>query len=129
MFQELMNIALNIVRSLANSFGYEIKVILTDHEIKLKFASPEEKAVCWEEDHYVKGNVFLDGYANAIKPELSDIEDKYDMIASERYKSYMKNSLIEDIMRASKDSGVTKEQGFLMLALLQAVTIGAVIII
>jgi len=129
MFKNMFTLALNMTRALAYTFGYELRVELTDHEIKLNFADPNNEENCWDETHYVSGNLFIQGYANPIKPEVSDDFSDYELIESERYKSYMRNSLIDDIMKASKKSGITIGQAVLALGSLQIATIIMMVIL
>lgn len=104
--------------------------MLTEHKIKTKFESPSNENNAWDSNHWVYGNIFLKGIANPIKPKKSDVENgDYEIITSERYKSYMEQDLIDDMLQASKSSGLTLKNVALMLGALNILAVGLVFIL
>lgn len=120
MLGALFTILANGVRGIARIFGYELKIVLTEHKIKTKFDNPSREGNCWDSTHWTKGNIFLKGIANPIKPKKTEVEDgDWDLITSERYKTFMEQSLIDDMLQASKSDGLTLKTAVIALASLQ----------
>lgn len=120
MLGALFAMLLNSVRGIARMFGYELKIVLTEHKIKTKFDNPEREGNCWDSEHWVRGNIFFKGIANPIKPKKSEVKDgDWDIITSERYQTFMEQSLIDDMLQASKSDGLTLQQAVIALGALQ----------
>lgn len=94
-------------------FGNELDVIVDEHEIKLEMISPDSEEAelrAWDDQMFYQGNMHLEGVANPIKPEspqnetFGDDEEEPEWIYSEKYKDYMENKLIEDIVYEGKES-------------------------
>lgn len=111
----LGNLLLNLGRKLARADGRELAVDLSDHSIGIKMAKPDTDELAWDPDLYHRGCVFVDGYANPIKPvvnrnktledpdtidaEQPENEERHvEMISSSRYGDYMKQDLISQIL-------------------------------
>lgn len=105
--------------------GNELTVTLSNHDIKLGSDNPSSTEKVWEDDLYVEGNVYLDGYANPVKPDVPvteyDIEDDdLDLISTDRYKhnliSDLRDALIEE---GTEGSGLTVFHAIVVLGTLQ----------
>jgi hypothetical protein len=126
MLKYLFAALLNAVRGIARTFGYELKIVLTDHKILLKFDNPDREGSCWDKSHWTYGNIFIEGYANPVKPSITE-DDKTEMITSDRYKTFMEQSLIDDMLQASKSKGLTLLQAVIAIVSLQVATILAMV--
>jgi len=112
-------------RKLGRGAGYELAVEVSDHDITARMERPDKTERAWDEDLYKRGNMFVAGYANPIKPSVDynrDLEDPdtvdvvegdtdadsdgeddtteedVQLIASPRYREYMQQDLISQIL-------------------------------
>lgn len=110
------NALISFGRRLARADGSEVAVDLSSHSISIKMMRPDKEQRAWDPDLYHSGNVFLNEYANPIKPisrpnkELEEPdtvdcvvpdggeERHVEMISSERYGAYMKQDLISQLL-------------------------------
>lgn len=95
------------------------KVVLTPHKIKHEYISPPEdkEKLAWDEEMYVNGNVFPSNKANPVKLDTESGE----WISSQRYKEYMKNDLVESLIKTTEREGIDITTALkLMLGLLIA---------
>lgn len=91
---------INVLRALGRLCGYELVVTLTEHEIQLSLVDPDDLTRrAWDPSHFTSGNLFLEGWANPIKPSPGD-DGHEELIVSERYEQYMANDLVGDILQA-----------------------------
>lgn len=110
-------LAYDVVAGIMLILGYKLKVTVGEHKIYLdwvKASDLNERA--WDNSHYVNGNMFVKGYANPIKPRLDKEKSRLDMIASTRYKDFMKLQTIQNIAKLS--SGKTGNVSIKLLAVL-----------
>lgn len=120
-----------LTRSIVQMFGYELAVKIKEHSINLDFVDPDaldERA--YDDNHFVSGNIFVGEYANPIN--ITNIKNAYqeaDYIVSERYKEYMEQELIDDIIQSSKDSKLTITQATLILGALQMVSVAVIYVV
>ena len=127
MWQMWSNFRLKLTRSIANTFGYELEITVDDHEIDVKFVDPENKErKAWDSNHFVSGNIFYKDYANPINFKMVD-EQNLKFISSERYETFMEQSLIDDIVRSSKENSITLIQAVIVIVLTQLTTIGLMV--
>lgn len=126
------NLLLNVGRKMARADGRELAVDLSDHSINIKMARPDGDTQAWDPDLYHRGNVFVDGYANPIKPvvdknkelEEPDTVDEeatdghVEMISSSRYADYMKQDLISQLLNP-KEQWRLLAYGIIALGVLQ----------
>ena len=117
---------MNFGRSIGRAMGCEVAVELSDHSIDMKMQVPDKDQKAWDENLYKKGNVFYHGYANPIKPrvqhheglenpdeihsqvatvetdggdDVESFEEKHcQMISSPRYRDYMTQDLISQLL-------------------------------
>lgn len=130
MLGALFTMLANFVRGIARIFGYELKIVLTEHKIKTKFDNPEREGNCWDSTHWTRGNIFLKDIANPIKPKKSEVEDgDWDIITSERYQTFMEQSLIDDMLQASKSDGLSLKTAVIALASLQLLNLAGLYLI
>lgn len=122
------NVLIGWGRSLGKLLGCELAVDLNDHSITAKMQHPDKDNRAWDSNLYKSGNVFVDGYANPIKPRVEaneglenpdeithvegevDVEDDEEpdvddddgahtyLIASSRYRNYMRQDLISQLL-------------------------------
>lgn len=95
----------------------ELAVILSDHSIKTRMVDTDRDDLAWDHNLYRHGNVFIQDYANPIKPrvdhdpelqnsdeiQVDPPEDAHEdehvqMISSNRFASFMKQQLIESLL-------------------------------
>lgn len=121
-----VNMAYSVVDGMAAAFGLEPKVELSDHSIRYEYVRPDKDREAWDSNLYRRGNVFIGGYANPIKPrvhenpelenpntvdvvegndeETDDDTDEADdgphvnMISSARYRDYMRQDLVSQLL-------------------------------
>lgn len=130
MFEYLFTMLVNAIRGTARIFGYELKIVLTEHKIKTKFASPSSEKNNWDDSHWIRGNIFIDGIANPINISKQEVKNgDYEIITSERYKTFMEQSLIDDMLQASKSDGLTLKTVALILAMINILAVGLVFIL
>lgn len=135
MLEVIFTTLLQSLRGTARLFGYEIALVLSEHKIKTKFKSPNSKTNAWDSEMYVHGNIFFKDLANPIKPTKSDISpEENDIITSERYKTFMEQSLIDDMLKVSQKSDLTLKQvaigigafNMLLVGLVYYMTVGGI---
>lgn len=110
---------------IANLFGYERCIEVSDHSIEIGLEKPNKTTRAWDSNLYKRGNLFLAGYANPIKPRAdydtslenpdtiehvegepyddTDAETDTDgahvqLISSSRYREYMRQDLISQLL-------------------------------
>ena len=97
------NFLLGLADGIASFGGYDLEIVVDDHEIEFSFVDSEDlDRRAYDGDHYVNGNIFRDGYANPIKPVLDDAEDEVELIRSDRYKDYMNQKLVREMVKATE---------------------------
>lgn len=105
---EITNMFLSLAEGLASLMGYKLVITLDEHKIDLKFVKPGDfrrKEAFYDDAHYVNGNIFLDGYANPVKPvfdkvinaaeEIGDNDDIREILKlkpSLNYKTFVRES-------------------------------------
>lgn len=121
----LANKFIGFGRKMGRGDGREIMVDLSEHSIHVQMADPDDENLAWDDSLYKYGNVFLEGYANPIKPtvERHDTLDKPDraeldagdesgaqddsadaddghvkLISSARFGEFMRQQLIESLL-------------------------------
>jgi hypothetical protein len=130
MFAWLFTTVVNALRGTARIFNLELRIVLTEHKIKTEFVKPKNSDVAWDSEHWVYGNIFVEGIANPVKITKSKLEEEdVEIITSDRYKTFMEQSLIEDMLQASKSSGLSLKQVAIALGALNILAVGIVFII
>lgn len=113
-------------RSLGELLGYELDVVISEHKIKLEMVSPEDldgSGRMWDDSIFTTGNLHLEGIANPIDFEWPDDDSAASIITSERYKTFMEQSLIDDIISEGSDnSGLTLLHVLVILSTVQFVS-------
>jgi len=74
-------------------------IIVGQNEIDLQFENPNKSDRAWDFDQYAKYNIFIKGYSNPIKLDISDITrnaNNFDLIHSRRYITFMKQKVLEE---------------------------------
>lgn len=114
--------------------GNELAVIITPHKIKLKMVDPERTPRNWDSQMFSHGNIYYADYANSIKPKYPDDEKEaeeslgLDLISSERYKNFMDQNLISDIIdEGQQDEFPTLFHVILILGFMQLATISILV--
>ena len=111
-------------RSIGRLLGCELKVDVSDHSIQTSMVKPDKERWAWDDTLYKKGCLFVDGYANPVKPSVDynkdledpdtvtvkeseqqateddteDSEEHVSMISSPRYREYMRQDLISQML-------------------------------
>lgn len=119
----LATTALNVGRSIGNALGCEVAVDVSGHSIETKMVVPSNDGErAWDDSLYVKGNLFVDGYANPIKPvvednqglenkdtvdveeaEVVEEEDRHvDLMSSARYQMFMIQNLVSELLNPNE---------------------------
>lgn len=146
-----VNIGYALVDGTARALGLETKVELSDHSIKVEYALPNIDTRAWDSNLYRNGNVFVDGYANPIKPTVNyhedlenpdtiDVEEgesgeeddnsesdeddgpHVSLISSPRYRDYMRQDLVSQLLTPNEQWKLLA-YGILGVAILQFFTI------
>lgn len=104
------NLLLSLVLSMADVLGMKVKVELDEHKIDLSLISARElKKRAYDDGHYVNGNVFYKNFANPVKAKLDEGKDKLELITSDRYKHFMRMSLLKDLIKSAEGEGMSME--------------------
>ena len=116
MLDKLFTAIIKALRGIMRSLNLETEIVLTEHKIDIKAVNPDENGKHWDENIWTYGNIYLKDFANPINIKKSEIEDKdYDLITSERYQTFMEQSLIDDMLQASKTDGLTLKQALIAI--------------
>jgi hypothetical protein len=119
----IANTLISTGRSLGRSGDAELAVDVSDHSISVAMEEPDKTQRAWDSNLYRRGNLFIDGYANPVKPSVQqhkelatpdeakviegqpeddsppdDDEPHVDLIASPRYRAYMRQDLISQLL-------------------------------
>jgi len=126
----IANTLISTGRSLGRSGDAELAVDVSDHSINVAMEQPDKTQRAWDSNLYRRGNLFIEGYANPVKPsvqqhkelatpdeaeviegqpdddsppdddETGDDDDgpHVDLIASPRYRAYMRQDLISQLL-------------------------------
>ncbi len=135
------NVFIGFGRKIGRSLGYELAVVSSSHSLQAKLEPPDKSNRAWDPDLYRHGNLFVEGHANAIKPrveyhkelenpnqvevEKSDVKDEdthTDIISSPRYREYMRQDLIEQLLNP-REQWRLLAYGIIALGVLQFFTI------
>lgn len=119
-----VNWMLNFALALGDQVGLQQKVEVSDHSIDVELTMPDHDNRAWDPDMFKNGNLFVDGYANPIKPSVEhhkDLEDSdtvevqegdpdtedtendesgphVELISSSRYRDYMRQDLVSQLL-------------------------------
>lgn len=125
--KRILNFVVSLAVGVAEVLGMKLKVELSEHRINLSLVEPEKLTKrAYDSNHYENGNVFIEGFANPVKVKLDDARDELELIASERYKHFMKMTLLKDLIRSTEGNGWTLEKMVQLLIALTIVNIGLV---
>ena len=109
-------------RSVGNMMGCELAVDVSGHSIETKMVPPEPNSQrAWDDDLFVKGNLFVNDYANPVKPVVEhkegiDDPDQVELetsdegessvhtsvISSKRYGLFMMQNLVSELLNPSE---------------------------
>jgi len=98
----IANVSDSLGEVMAKLGSYKRKVTLTPHKIKHEYVNPDESDLAWDDELYVNGNVFAENRANPVRLQT----DSGEFISSERYKSFMKNKLVKELIRTTESEGI-----------------------
>jgi hypothetical protein len=102
--------------------GLELAVDVSGHSIETKMAPPKKtNERAWDDDLFTKGNLFVNDYANPVKPRVkhnqgidepdvvdveegeTDADDVHtEVISSPRYRLYMVQDLVSQLLNPSE---------------------------
>lgn len=118
---EIATFLLNGARSVGNGLGCELVVETSDHSLHTSMEVPNSSTRAWDSNLWTKGQLFIRGYANPIKPyverhldqgeqdqarikssELEDDEDHTGIVASTMYRMYQDQHLASELMLPSE---------------------------
>lgn len=143
-----MNYTVWFMESVAYSAGFKLRVIVSDHSVKIKFVKPDKDTRAWDTNLFKNANLFVQGYANPFKPRVNhnsklenpdtiDSKDgepdgenhetavsdrEVDLIASSRYRDYMRQDLVSQLL-TPKEQWKLIAYGVLALGALQFIGI------
>lgn len=101
--------------TLAYFGGNKLKITLDEHQIDIDVVNPlDVEDVAYDTNHYVNGNIFIDGYSNPVKHKFDEAEEEVELVSSMRYKPYMNNKLLEDLIKSTE--GRKGDALFMMMA-------------
>lgn len=115
---KIANWGIGFFRKLGRKPGEsELAVELSDHSINVRMVETDTEQRAWDDNLYRYGNVFIDGYANPIKPSVEyneeledpdtvdveegsaeDSDSHVELISSPRYRDYMRQDLIGQLL-------------------------------
>lgn len=119
---KIANSLISMGRSIGRLGGNQLAVEVSEHSIKTEMESPDKTERAWDTDLYKRGNLFVAGYANPIKPRVQhneelenpntveaedgepddgsetpgDVDAK--LISSGRYQEFMRQDLISQLL-------------------------------
>lgn len=73
--ESIANSLITAGRLIGQLSGLELAVEVSDHSIKTEMEQPDKNNRAWDTDMYKKGNLFVSGYANPIKPRVQHNEE------------------------------------------------------
>lgn len=133
MFSRFATSLLSAARGFGQLTGNELDVIVSDHKINIKMINPDksdEYGRAWDDSQYVKGNIHHEQYANPVKVSIDEDSEEVDVIVSQRYKKYMENKLMNDIIsETADDSSISMFTAVLILGTIQILTTSLLLII
>lgn len=113
----LATAALNAARSFGNALGCELMVETSDHSLHTKMTVPDTTTKAWNPNLWKRGQLFVRGYANPVKPyverhidqgdqdkvnvvsaELEDEEDHVSIVSDTMYRMYQDQHLASELM-------------------------------
>lgn len=69
MLPQIGGFGIQLWRTVGQLMSNELVVIVSEHEIKLDMVNPDKvKNRNWDSRLFVSGNIYLEGYANPVKP-------------------------------------------------------------
>ena len=89
-------------RQVANEADKEIAIEVGQHDIQLEFVEPESNNERHWDDLFERGNIYVRGFANPIKP---DPEDADNMISTKRWKHFLDQDAYSDAFDTETDDG------------------------
>lgn len=95
-----------IKRKCEDRKGLKLRVRVTNHKILTDYIYPDRSKRAWDFDTYYNANLYLIGKANPIKLDGSDTNRN--LMPSQKYRSYMQNKLVSDIMESHQESNIEK---------------------
>lgn len=75
MIPNFSNLLLLIAGKYSRIRGQELVITLTEHAIIVQYEQPAKTDLAWDYSHYVNGCIFLDGFANPVKPTAKQIDE------------------------------------------------------
>lgn len=118
--QWLATFAMGSARKFGRALGCELVVEVSDHSIKTTMEVPDTSKRAWDGNLFRRGQLFVKGYANPIKPRIirhddreeldevdveegdgaADAEDdrRLELIPSTRYREYLNQHLISELV-------------------------------
>lgn len=95
-----------IRRKCEESKGLKLRVRVTNHKILTDYVHPDMTKRGWDFNTYYNGNIYLKGKANPVKLNGGNTNRK--LIPSQKYRSYMQNKLVSEIMKSHQESNIEK---------------------
>lgn len=111
------------LRDIANQMGCELIIEASDHSLETTFEHADKNSRAWDPNLYRRGQLYIKGYANPVKPAVDynqDLEDPdtaviregdveldeddeqegahTELISSPRYREYMRQDLISQLL-------------------------------
>lgn len=121
----IANQLIGVGRKLGRNPGEsELKVSVSDHDIKVKMVDTDKQDHAWDHDLYKSGGIFYRGHANPLKIRLnqkegmaekdtveleeseqddSDNNTHVEVMSSNRYRKFMYQSLIQDLVNPTEN--------------------------
>lgn len=124
---KMANLFLSISKSIAKARSSEPAIITSEHGITIKYETPSKEGNrIWDKSMYSWGNIFIKGYANPVKINVENNENAQ-MIASQKYKDFMKTKVIRDAFFADTFENKKLLYGIIAGIALQIITLISVI--
>jgi len=117
---EMATFVMGVARSFGRMLGCELVVEASENSLRTSMEVPDTDKRAWDSNLYRRGNLFIDGYANPVRPkivpadekgQLDDVEvvegdgdDEDDesaavgLIPSHRYQTFMSQQMLSELM-------------------------------
>lgn len=117
---EVATVVMGVARSFGRTLGCELVVDASETSLEISMEKPDTQERAWDSNLYQSGNLFIDGYANPVRPEIVPADDKgqlddvdvtegetdadeseeseVGLIPSHRYQTFMSQQMLSELM-------------------------------
>lgn len=87
---------------IGDALGLKWNIEVDEHKLYVELDELKDNiGKAYDRNHFVNGNIFIKGSSNPVKPVIQngDVE----LVSSQRYKSLMRNKVIEDLIKSQEE--------------------------